>query len=659
MAASLGSLVVSLSAETAQFTAALNKASYTAQKNFADITSFAKSAAGTLAALYGAGTLAGFIKSQIDLADATGKMSQKVGVSVEELSKLQYAAKLADVDSQQLQGGLVRLAKGMSEAAQGTGEAKKAFDAMGISIKNADGTLKTNTQILNETSDAFAKYSDGATKTALAVAIFGRAGADLIPLLNGGSKALKEAGDELARFGGVVTAEAAKNAERFNDNLTRIRETGSALGKSIANDILPYLTRLTEEFLVARANGISFLEMLDMGTRIGNYGQQIQKINQEIDDLNSGFSLFSILGKKDERLESLLRQKKTLQELQAAAALTGQVYEDQISRRFMRDQNATKVQAPVMFDAEKYAKGLAAAQDANSKFLSSMRDLAAQTQLEMDAVFMSDTQRKNQQNLLKIQKDYETSAVAITKQFKDGNLTAKDYNDQIQILAANYISATDLAKKLFENQEELNASWEYGAAVSLSKYAIESQNLAKLTGTVVSGALNNMENSLYNIFAGTQTVAQGFRSMVASILQDIAKLMIRQSITAPLAQALSNAFGFGAQGTVQTQTPVSVIDYSSPISGQRANGGMVLAGRSYLVGERGAEMFTPNMNGNITPNEKIGESVVVNQTINIQTGVSQTVRNEIQSMMPRIMEATKAAVADSKRRGGTYGAMMA
>jgi uncharacterized phage infection (PIP) family protein YhgE len=219
MAGSLGSLVVSLTAETAQFTAALSKASYTAERNFKQISSFAKTAAGSLAALYGASSAAGFIKSQIDLADATGKMAQKVGLSVEELSKLQYAAKLADVDSGQLQGGLVRLSKGMIEAANNTGTARNAFAAMGISIKNTDGTLKSSGQVLDEVANKFSGYEDSATKTALAVQLFGRAGADLIPLLNAGSAGIKEAGDELERFGAVISTNAAKNAELFNGML--------------------------------------------------------------------------------------------------------------------------------------------------------------------------------------------------------------------------------------------------------------------------------------------------------------------------------------------------------------------------------------------------------------------------------------------------------
>jgi lambda family phage tail tape measure protein len=660
-AGSLGSLVVSLTAETAQFTASLDRASYNAQKNFKSITSFAKTAAGALAALYGASSLTNFIKTQIDLADATGKMAQKVGISVEELSKLEYAAKLADVSSQQLQGGLVRLTRGMIEAANGTGQAQNAFAALGIKVKNTDGTMKSSGQVLEEVAAKFATYKDGANKTALAVQLFGRAGADLIPLLNAGKDGIKDAGDELAKFGGVITLQAAKNAELFNDNLTRLSTVGAAFGKSIANEILPYLNRLSTEFLVAKANGLGFLDMLQMGLRSTDYDKQIQQIDKSIKELNSSWNN-PFFGSKDERLASLERQRKTLVDLQVI-----------LNKDLLMNPpkpSDQKTIAPFSIDLEeqkkqqeRFAKGLAASEEIVAKFLGGMRDAAAKTQLEMDAVFMSDAQKKRIIGLLEIQKQYENSAISITKQFKDGNLTAKAYGEQIGMLADYYGLATDQAKKLFDNQDELNASWEYGAAVALKQYANEAENMAALTGGVVTNALNNMDDALYNVLAGTMSVADGFRAMVSSILADIAKLMIRQAITAPIAQILSNSFGFGNAGNVVTTTSgvsAKVTDYSSPyISGARAYGGMVTAGSSYLVGEKGAEMFTPSMNGNITPSDALGGTTVVNQTFNISTGVSQTVRSEIQSMMPRIMEATKAAVADSKRRGGTYGAMMA
>ena len=89
----------------------------------------------------------------------------------------------------------------------------------------------------------------------------------------------------------------------------------------------------------------------------------------------------------------------------------------------------------------------------------------------------------------------------------------------------------------------------------------------------------------------------------------------------------------------------------------KAVGGPVSAGQPYLVGERGPELMIPSSNGKIIPNNQLGGggSVVVNQTINVSTGVQQTVRTEIKSLMPQIAESAKAAVADAKRRGGSYG----
>ncbi len=662
MAASLGSLVVSLSAETAQFTNALNRASYTAQKNFKDITSFAKTAAGSLAALYGVGTFASFINQQIELADKLDDLSQKLGISAEELSKLQYAAKFSGVDIGGLQVALTRLSKGMAEAANETGTAYKALNAMGISVKNADGSLKSSTQVLGEVADAFAKYEDGAGKTALATTIFGRAGAELIPMLNEGSKGIKAYGDELQRFGAVVTNDAAAAAARFNDNLDRIKTVGTALGQSIANNIIPYLNKLAEEFLVARANGLGFLDMLDMGLRFGNYGQQIKKINEEIEGLQNRFSIFDLTGGKDERLKQLMNQKKALQELQSAAALTGKTYEDQISRRFM-NQGTGKIAAPVPPDEaqmKKYMAGLGAAQDANSRFVASMRDSARQSQAEMNAMFMNEAQIKNQQNVIKIQRDYETAAIAITKQFKDGNLTAKDYREQIAVLSESYIAARDAAEVTYQTQEKLNASWEYGATTALKEYINQAQNLASLSNGFVKSSLRTIEDSLFGVVNGTMTAAQAFKNMANSIIQDLIRIQIRKQVAGVLGNILdfgigniSTAFQYGTNiGSEQTRM------LAAQNAGMRAFGGQVSAGKAYLVGERGAETFVPSTNGNIIPNSAMGGNVVVNQTIQIQTGVAQTVRTEVQSLMPKIMEATKAAVADSKRRGGSFGNMM-
>jgi lambda family phage tail tape measure protein len=546
MAGSLGSLVVSLTAETAQFTAALSKASYNAEKNFKQISSFAKTAAGSLAALYGASSIVGFVKQQIDLADATGKMAQKVGLSVEELSKLQYAAKLADVDATQLQGGLVRLSKGMIEAANGTGQARNAFATMGIAIKNTDGSLKSSGQVLGEVANKFKGYEDSATKTALAVQLFGRAGADLIPLLNSGADGIKEAGDELERFGAVISTNAAKNAELFNDNLTRLSTVGSALGQSIANDILPYLNQLATEFLVAKANGLGFMDMLQMGLRSTNYDEQLKSINKQIEDVNNSWNN-PLFGSKDKRLESLERQKKTIIELQTI------LNKDQLMNPPVpKPEGSSK--APVSIDlaklekeAEAYAKGLGRAQDANSKFSNSISEMAARAQQDISGMFMTDAQKKRQADLITINKTFLDTQSEITKQYEEGRLRLKDYNEQIGILAGGYELAVEMANEQYETQERLNGSYEYGAATALSKYIDESRNLANISNGVVSSALSTVEDGLFDIITGSQSAAAAFRNMAISILADIAKLAIKKTVTGFLQPMLGSlvAGGFG------------------------------------------------------------------------------------------------------------------
>ena len=653
MAGSLGSLVVSLTAETAQFTQSLNRASYTAQKNFQQITSFAKTAAGSLAALYGAGTFADFINQQIQLADKLDDLSQKLGISTEELSKLQYAAKFSGVDLAGLQVALTKLSKGMLEAANETGTTYKALNAMGISVKNTDGTLKSSTQVLNEVADAFAGYADGAGKTALATTIFGRAGAELIPMLNEGSAGIKNYGDELQRFGGVISTEAAANAAKFSDNLDRIKTVGTAMGQSIANDIIPFLNRLAEEFLVARANGIGFMDMLEMGLRFGNYGEQIKKINEEIEGLQNRFSIFDLTGGKDERLAQLQRQKKTLQELQAQAALTGKTYEDQISRRFMKDTTPVKKQAPIPEDEaqmKKYMMGLASAIDANARFSLSIRDMARQAEVDLNSVFMTENQIKNQQNLLKIQKDYETAAIAISKQFRDGNLTAKDYTQQIANLSDTYNDSLALTTEIFERQEALNSSYEYGATVALAQYVNQSRNLANASSGVVTAALRNTEDALLGVITGSQSASQAFSAMVTSILKDIARLMIQRSIVAPLAGFLSGAIGSFFTPTA-TPTSTGLLSFDGVgYGGGRALGGRVNAGTAYLVGEQGAEKFIPNVDGTIVPNGAMGQTNNVVVNVNMESGSVNS--NDAGKLGILIGNAVKQELVNQKRAGG-------
>jgi hypothetical protein len=244
----IGSLRVALGLDTAQFASGATKA-----KGIA--TSLSSSMKGLFAGMVAGLSLAGItsaLKSSVDHMDELGKVAQKIGIPVDELSKLEYAAKLSDVSLEALQGSVGRLARNLSEiAGGGKNDAGYALQALGIKAVDANGKLRPTSAILQDVADKFAGYRDGANKTALAVDLFGKSGADMIPLLNGGADAIRAAGDELDRMGGVVTPQAAAQAEILNDNMTRVHEVFQGVTTRIASSVLPTFNDLVAKFVDA------------------------------------------------------------------------------------------------------------------------------------------------------------------------------------------------------------------------------------------------------------------------------------------------------------------------------------------------------------------------------------------------------------------------
>lgn len=203
---------------------------------------------GILAGLGVSLSVAGFavmIKNAIDAADHLNKLSQKIGISVEALSTLRFAAQLSDVSLETLQKGIKGLSQNIVEANTGVGDGAQVFEALGISVKNADGSMKSTEAVLLQVADVFANLEDGAVKTALAVKLFGKSGMDMIPFLNQGAAGINQLTTEAERLGLKLTTETARSAEAFNDNLTALKASSSALGISLARDFLPELTNIT------------------------------------------------------------------------------------------------------------------------------------------------------------------------------------------------------------------------------------------------------------------------------------------------------------------------------------------------------------------------------------------------------------------------------
>lgn len=257
----IANLNVMLGINTAQFAAGLASAQGSLGAFGESLKKFAAMAGVTLS--FAAVTAS--IKSTVDHMDELGKAAQKIGIPVEDLSKLEYAAKLSDVSLEDLTGTLAKFSKNIAEVgAGGQNDAGKALQALGISATDAQGQLRPTVDIMSDIADEFASMQDGAGKTAIAIALFGKSGAEMIPLLNGGSEAIKEAADQARVFGAVVSQEAAAAAEHFNDNLTKLQEAASGIQTQIATALLPQLNNLTD-ILVTLAERFNLSEQAANG----------------------------------------------------------------------------------------------------------------------------------------------------------------------------------------------------------------------------------------------------------------------------------------------------------------------------------------------------------------------------------------------------------
>lgn len=230
------------------------------------------------------GGLVALTKNSIDNADAMSKQAQAVGMAIEKLSAYSYAAEMGGVEQEKFVASLGKFNRVIAEAYQGVGSGVDAFEALGISITDSNGKLKNNSDLFAEVADRFKYMPDGIEKSALAMDLFGRSGADLIPVLNGGKQSLTEMTAEAERLGLVISEDTGKNAELFNDNLEKMQKALVGLGNSIAEKALPSLNEFTsaindpatQEGIAELANGA-----IKFGTIIVDLTSKISKLAGE------------------------------------------------------------------------------------------------------------------------------------------------------------------------------------------------------------------------------------------------------------------------------------------------------------------------------------------------------------------------------------------
>lgn len=676
--ASLGELVVSLSANTAAFHAALDKAAYQSQQRMAEISRVVKNTAELIGTTLSVRAFVGFIKSSIDAADEMNDLSQKIGISIKDLATWKLAADQSGTSLESVAKGVKGLATYMVQ----NGEALKSA---GITAKDANGALI-------QLGDLFHAMPDGVEKTALAVKLFGKAGLDMIPMLNLGSQGLAEAADKARAYGEKIAA-LAPLADQFNDRLAELKLSSSALGLALGSDVLAVLGPLAEQLANSKNKadesagsfhvlGESLKAIVVFGSEVGfvlkAIGTEIGGIAAQAAALLNGE--FRKAGYIHEAMMADAKERRAEQD-KFTAGIAGLKFdgkpatpgfvgppvspEIEIANRIRKQRELDKRVRALLGDSTEtsgrsskesvdilaiIARGLekeTAKIDERNKAIQRTQFLIDDLQKTYDrqtsaALEAMSIQSVSQHNLAvalaQVKEEGDKAAESLSKSDYLKTFGADVYATALQKIADKTAAQKQLVIDLAAEQERLNGMWQFGAAKALQSYIDDVANVAKSTEALVRKAFSGMEEALVNF---VKTGKLDFKSLADSIISDLIRIEIRQNITGKLAKAIDD----GSIGKF----------FSGLFGGGKAGGGAVDSSRYYLVGENGPELFAPGKSGSIVPNEVAfggGGGIVVNIIESPGNGGQQQQRTSGGvNVLDVFVEQIKSSIASDISRG--------
>lgn len=465
------------------------------------------------------------VSRALDTGDQLFKLSQKVGISVENLSELRFAAELSGVSLETLQKGLKDLSLVLVQANDASSKEAQLLKQLGVTAKEPELALR-------QVADAFAKLPDGATKTAVAVELFKKAGQDLIPLLNGGSAALDAAGFSARRLGLAFTTDAARAAEQFNDNMLKLRTGAEALGISLTSKLVSSMAQFTGDLVKGKEEGFKFKGVLDgiLGTAlelastlplVGSLANRVADVNalrvaEQQASIARRTSSGKIGGRAEEQVDPDAQAKLT-------CTLSGGTWDARARRCIPKPTNTgTK---PLTFDellARNAAKrvavfeeldateGRAAEEERRKSLEEDARTALERMKLRDEAIEKADAEYKANQSLAQSYIDLADPAAQYVRQLDEiRKLVGEGFLTQEQGLAAEFA-----IQGLIDR------------ALGLGEAAKDAGNAAKEMGLAFASAASDAIRDW-----------KGFGSLLRSVAVDIGQILFKRSVTDPLGRA--------------------------------------------------------------------------------------------------------------------------
>lgn len=181
-------------------------------------------------------------------ADDINTMSKVYSIGTKELQQYSAAAELVDVDVETIAKSHVKLEKTMYAAANGSKTQAEAYDKLGVSVTNADGTLRSSDEVFQDVIAALGQMTNETERDAIAQQLMGKSAAELNPLIEDGGETYKNVADTLAKYNlDFIDQETLDQANAFNDSLDTIKAVGMVAFQQLGTQLAAYLAPAMEK----------------------------------------------------------------------------------------------------------------------------------------------------------------------------------------------------------------------------------------------------------------------------------------------------------------------------------------------------------------------------------------------------------------------------
>lgn len=641
----LGQLVVRLGLDAVDFTQGMSRAEAESQRLAKQMVADLSNAIGTATVAFGALAAAGVgaFKLISDQANAIANyqdLAEKVGDTAENFASLKLASDVSGVSLDSVAAASVKLTASLSKTDEEGQGAAKAIKALGLNFD--DFKKQSPAEQMDTVAKALAGFKDGAGKTALAVALLGKSGAELLPFFNdladGSQRQISLTGDQI------------KAANDFSEAMGRLSSDANTLKQQLVARLIPTLNDLLKAFTDTGKEAES------MGAKSQPFASAMEFIRQEIKktvadtiQLASGFSqLFTFIGGyakvSGQLLSGNFEEAKKIgaavrSEIQATSdkydilkkkalsagdAARGQGFVDP---RLIGGGNDVKEKPVLPFSGIKDKAAPKAKAETNKtseadRYLEQLEKQIQKVQQLTEVEKVRDDIAKGR--ITGITKEHQTKILAAAIEID----TLKQYDEGIKKATENEIKANDNRRKIAsENAKRLEdeAALIEGIRQSMltdiqkleeeqiklndlmqSVETIEHFEILKQKSDELGQKIADLKNPIeeWQKAAGeaANTLVDGLVDAIVQgkSLADVFKNVVKQLAAMILKALIFKALEIGVNAIIPGA--------GSAIFGKKAGGGDVNAGKPYLVGEVGTEVFVPKQSGNIIPNNQLNGS---------------------------------------------------